>query len=195
MKVLLQSLLLLFSFALVFIWEQSPSADFNIQVIGFLIAAYVIISLIRSRQGKEIILGGSTGVFILNTIILLLIFGTGGLSSSFFFLIYFIIFALVFVFEPYTIASFCIGAILIFLPIALKDDVVGNFIKLGSVLLISPFALFFGREYQKSETEEAEIDKIKDDLKEVLVDPNNKLNKKAEAKLEDALTQAEKLKE
>ena len=55
-----------------------------------------------------------------------------------------------FVFEPYTIIAFTIGIVLIFIPEAIKGDAVGNFIRLGSIILISPLAFFFGRNIRKA---------------------------------------------
>lgn len=124
-----------------------------------------------------IFLGGPLSVFILNTIILLFIFSTGSIASSFFFLLYFVVFALVFVFDPITIAVFCASVIMVFLPDALKDDVTGNFIRLGSLLLVSPIAFLFGREYQKGadsddhlekEKVEGYVDEIEDTSKDLL---------------------------
>lgn len=205
MKVLLQSLLLLLSFALVFIWTNSPLAEFTVQIIGVLIGMYIVASFAGARRGKKLSFGGAFGIFSLNTIILLFIFATGGMSSSFFFLIYFIIFALVFVFEPYTIVSFCIGTVLLLLPIALRDDVTGNIIKLVSIVLISPLALFFGREYQKSEQDEYEAkgkitenieiaEKIDEDIEEVIEAEKGKLSKENIRKLKDAVIEADKIK-
>lgn len=166
MKILLQSLLLLLSFVLVFIWQQSPLANYTIQIIGFLIFIYVISTFAGTKKIKLIFLGGPLAVFILNTIILLFIFSTGSISSSFFFLLYFAVFALVFVFDPTAIIVFCAGVILVFLPDALKDDVTGNFIRLGSLLLISPLAYLFGKEYQREGKEEEKKEIVKEKVEE-----------------------------
>ncbi|OGH23334.1 MAG: hypothetical protein A2958_00200 [Candidatus Levybacteria bacterium RIFCSPLOWO2_01_FULL_38_13] len=191
MRLLLQSLLILFSFALVFVWQDSPLSGYTLQIIGFLIAVYIISSLAKSRKGKQISLGGPLGVFILNTIILLFVFATGGLSSSFFFLLYFVVLALVFIFEPYAVIPFVMGIVLIFLPSAIKDDVVANFIKLGSIVLISPLAFFFGREYQKSGQDEEAFEKIEEDVKDVLKSEKGKLEEEDVKKLEDVIEEAE----
>jgi len=134
-------------------------------------------------------------MFILNTIILLFVFSTGGLSSGFFFLLYFVVFALVFVFEPYTIIAFTIGIVLIFIPEAIKGDVVGNFIRLGSIILISPLAFFFGREYKKSGEREDAIESIEKDVKEVIKKEKVNLSKEDLEKLSDVVEETEKLRE
>ena len=195
MRVLLQSLLLLFSFALVFIWQVSPLSSYTLPIIGFLIVIYIISSLATTKRGKQISLDGPLGMFILNTIILLFVFSTGGLSSGFFFLLYFVVFALVFVFEPYTIIAFTIGIVLIFIPEAIKGDVVGNFIRLGSIILISPLAFFFGREYKKSGEREDAIESIEKDVKEVIKKEKVNLSKEDLEKLSDVVEETEKLRE
>ena len=195
MRVLLQSLLLLFSFALVFIWQASPLSSYTLPIIGFLIVIYIISSLAQTKKGKEISLGGPLGMFILNTIILLFVFSTGGLTSGFFFLLYFVVFALVFVFEPYTIIAFTIGIVLVFIPDAIRDDVVGNFIRLGSIILISPLAFFFGREYKKSGEREDAIESIEKDVKEVIKKEKVNLSKEDLEKLSDVVEETKKLRE
>lgn len=195
MRVLLQSLLLLFSFALVFLWQASPLSSYTLPIIGFLIVIYVVSSLATTKRGKQISLGGPLGMFILNTIILLFVFSTGGLSSGFFFLLYFVVFALVFVFEPYTIIAFTIGIVLIFIPEAIKGDAVGNFIRLGSIILISPLAFFFGREYKKSGEREDAIESIGKDVKEVIKKEKVNLSKEDLEKLSDVVEETEKLRE
>ncbi|OGH14044.1 MAG: hypothetical protein A3H50_03300 [Candidatus Levybacteria bacterium RIFCSPLOWO2_02_FULL_37_10] len=195
MRVLLQSFLLLFSFALVFLWQASPLSSYTLPIIGFLIVIYIVSSLAQTKKGKQISLGGPLGMFVLNTIILLFVFSTGGLSSGFFFLLYFVVFALVFVFEPYTIIAFAIGIVLTFMPEAIKGDVVGNFIRLGSIILISPLAFFFGREYKKSGEQEETIETIKKDVKDVIKKEGKKLSREDLEKLSDVVEETEKLRE
>ncbi len=161
MKFLLQSLSLLLSFVLVFIWQQTPLSGYTIQIIGFLTIIYLISSFVTSKKIKQISLGGPLEMFVLNIIILLFVFATGGISSNFFFLLYFLLFALVFVFQPETIVSFLIGIILLFLPDTLRDDVMNNFIRIGSLILVSPLAYFFGKGYQKASNQKKETEKNK----------------------------------
>jgi len=109
---------------------------------------------------------GPWGIFILNTVIFLLIFATGSLNSPLFFLLYFLGFGIAFVFEPAMTFVFALGAILIFIPDALKADTLVNLLKIGSLILISPLAFFFGLQYrandQKTEAIEALEERSKD---------------------------------
>jgi len=214
MKLVLQSLVLVLSFALVFIWEQTPLSNYTVQILGFLVVLYIIISarkksLPAGRQGQGFFTMGGDGpwgILILNTIILLLIFATGNISSSLFFLLYFLGFGIAFVFEPPTIFVFIIGAVLVFLPDALKGDTFGNFLKVGSLLLISPLAYFFGREYRKSDKQENDIealeertkeaaDTISEDVEEIIKNEKENLKQEDMEKLNEILEETEDLRE
>jgi predicted membrane protein len=149
---------------------------------------------------------GPWGIFILNTIILLLIFATGNISSSLFFLLYFLGFGIAFVFEPLAIFVFIVGAVLIFLPDTLRGDVFGNLIKTGSLLLISPLAYFFGKEYRKSDKQEGDIEAleeraaeaantISEDVEEVIRDEKANLKEQDVQKLNEILEETEDLRD
>jgi len=154
---------------------------------------YIISSFATAKKGKQISLDGPLGMFILNTIILLFVFSTGGLSSGFFFLLYFVVFALVFVFEPYTIIAFTIGIVLVFTPDAIKGDIFGNFLRLGSIVLISPLAFFFGKEYKKSGEQEDTIESIGKDVKEVVEKEKGRMSPEDLEKLSQVVEETEKL--
>lgn len=209
MKAVLQSILLLLSFGFVYIWQRSPLSQYTIQALGFLVFLFILISAKKGKKDPNPIslFGNSSWViFILNTIILLLVFSTGGFSSSLFFLLYFLGFGIAFVFEPITVFVFVIGAILTFLPQALIDNMAENLLKLGSLGLISPLAFFFGKEYIKGEKQEEEIEKIKErtkdaadtiskDVEEVMEDEKSNLKQKDVEKLNDILEETEDLRE
>ncbi len=207
MKLVLQALVLILSFALVFIWEQTPLSGYTIQTLGVLVVLYLVISARRKGQGFLTMGGdGPWGIFILNTIILLLIFATGSISSSLFFLLYFLGFGIAFVFEPPAIFIFIVGAVLVFLPDTLKGDTFGNFIKVGSLLLISPLAYFFGREYRKSDKQEGDIealeertkeaaDTISEDVQEVVRNEKQNLKQEDMEKLNEILEETDDLRE
>ncbi|MCL5435291.1 MAG: hypothetical protein M1405_02795 [Patescibacteria group bacterium] len=207
MRFILQALVLILSFVLVFVWQNTPLSGYTVQILGVLVVVYLIISARRKGQGFLTMGGeGPWGIFILNTIILLLVFATGSISSSLFFLLYFLGFGIAFVFEPPAIFIFIVGAVLVFLPDALRGDAFGNFIKVGSLLLISPLVYFFGREYRKSDKEEADIealeertkeaaDTISEDVEEVIKDEKANLKEQDVQKLNEILEETEDLRE
>ena len=207
MKLILQALVLTLSFVLVFIWEQTPLSDYTIQTLAVLVVIYLVIA-VRKKASGFLTLGGEGpwGVFILNSIILLLIFATGNINSSLFFLLYFLGFGIAFAFEPLAIFVFIIGALLLFLPDALKGDTFGNFLRVGSLLLISPLAYFFGKEYRKSDKQENDIealeertkdaaDTISKDIEEVMKNEKQSLKEEDVEKLNEILEETDDLRQ
>ncbi|MDO8658855.1 MAG: hypothetical protein Q7K55_09000 [Candidatus Levybacteria bacterium] len=205
MKLVWQSLLLIFSFVSVYVWQKTILSGYTIQIFGFFIFLYLIV-LFRKKGApvKRLSFSNneSSAIYILNTVILLLIFSTNGFLSALFFLLYFMAFGIAFVFEPLTVFVFVIGTILIFLPDALKNDVMKNLIMLGSLGLISPIAFFFGREYKQDEKKDEHInkleenakntsEKIKKDVEEILQE--EEINPNEAEKLKDILEQSNKL--
>lgn len=205
MKILWHFLVLIASFAIVFIWEQTPLADYTIQGLALLVIFYLLISFIRKKRNPQAQnFSGSSDIFILTTAILLLVSVTGNLYSPLFFLVYFLGFGITFIFEPASVFLYTVGAILIFLPEALKNGSLESFLRLGSIVLISPLAYFFGREYQDRETEEAEMeamterekdaaDTISQDVEGVLKNEQSNLKQEDVDKLNEILEEADDL--
>lgn len=205
MKFLLQTAVLILSFVIVFLWQTASLTDYTVSFLGILIVLYLVLS--SRKRGKGFLsMGGEGpwGIFILNTVILLLIFSTGSLNSPLFFLLYFLGFGIAFVFEPVITFVFVIGAILVFAPDAMKTDTVNNLLKIGSLVLISPLAFFFGREYRANDQKQEEIealeerskdaaDTISKDVEEVIKDEKANLKSEDVDKLNEVLEETEDL--
>lgn len=161
MKFFKESALILLAFLIVFVWQQTPLSQYTIQVLVGLALLYLLIT--ARRKGFSFIekTGDMASVFVLTIMILLLVFATGGLNSTLFFLLYFLSFGLTFAFDPSTVFVFTILVSLIFMPDALNNDVVGNFVHIGSLYLVAPFAFFFGREMKKDQVKPASTSKKK----------------------------------
>jgi hypothetical protein len=207
MKFLLQAAVLILSFVIVFVWHNSSLADYTVSLLGILIVLYMVLSL-RKRGKGFLNMGGEGpwGIFILNTVIFLLIFSTGSLNSPLFFLLYFLGFGIAFVFEPAMTFVFVLGAIMIFIPDALKTDTLVNLLKIGSLILISPLAFFFGREYRTNDQKEEEIealeerskdaaDTISEDIEEIIKDEKANIKSEDLDKLNEVLEETEDLRE
>jgi hypothetical protein len=207
MKFLLQTTVLVLSFVIVFLMSTLPLAGLTVPFLGFLILVYLLLSL-RKRGKGFLSMGGEGpwGIFILNTVILLLIFSTGSLNSPLFFLLYFLGFGIAFVFEPAITFVFVLGAILVFAPDALKTDIMTNLLKIGSLVLISPLAFFFGREYRANDQKEEAIealeerskdaaDTISEDVEEIIKDEKANLKSEDMDKLNEVLEETEDLRE
>lgn len=206
MQLLWQSLLLILSYGLAFAWENSPLSDYTIAALAVLIIIFLVSSI--SKQGIKfhyLEKNQSLSIFILNLIITLLIFSTGSFNSSFFFLLYFLAFGIAFVFEPLSVFVLILCISGVFLPQALQNDVFSNMLRLGSLILLSPLAYFFGREYKQREKEEDGFEKVKKTTKQVaekieqdalrvLTSQRDTLTKEDEAQLGNIVKEAEELK-
>jgi hypothetical protein len=207
MKILLQSLVLILSFVFVFVWKETPLISYTVPLSGLLIVLYILLSARKKGKGFLQMGGeGPWGIFFLNTVILLLIFSTGSIDSVLFFLLYFLGFGIAFVFEPSVTFVFVLGVILVFVPDAIKGDLLVNSLKLGSLLLISPLAFFFGKEYRKTDQQEETIealeertkeaaDTIAEDIEEVVKDEKESLKSEDMEKLNQILEETEDLRE
>lgn len=207
MKLITHILVLVVSFGLVFMWEQTFLSDYTIQALGVLIVTYLVISFIRRKKKLENAnFSGASDIFILNTAILLLISITGNLYSPLFFLLYFLGFGITFIFEPITVFIFALGTIAVFLPEAIKNGSIESFIRIGSVLLIAPLAFFFGKEYKDRDEQEEQITEMKEreedagktiakDVEEVITEEKEALKQKDVEKLNEILEEAESLRE
>jgi energy-coupling factor transporter transmembrane protein EcfT len=133
-----------------------------------------------------------------------LIFSTGAIDSTLFFLLYFLGFGVAFVFEPVVTFVFVLGVILVFIPDVIKGDLLVNSLKLGSLLLISPLAFFFGNEYRKNDKQTTEIEALEErtteaantisqDIEEVIKDEKTNLKSEDMEKLNEILEETEDL--
>lgn len=94
--------------------------------------------------------------------------------------------------EPYAVFIFLIGIIFLFVPEILPGIDITELARMGGLILISPIAYFFGREFQRREKLEKEVentaDKIIEEAKEAK-DSNilqDELNPEIDKILEDA---------
>ncbi len=201
MKFYKHSLLLLASFSIVFIWQNSQLAQYGVPFIGFLVFLFLLIS-IKNKQNLN--LGGPLNFFILNTILLLFIFSTGGINSNLFFLLYFLLFAAAFIMHPKSVFIIPISLIIIFWYQIFEGDVSANIIKMASISILSPLAYFFGIQFKKNDKDEDEILKTKEratssaddiakDVEQVIESGKEKLSGKEIEKLNDVLEETESL--
>jgi len=200
MKLLLHTLLIIASFLTIFIIEQTQLADYQIQIIIILIITYFFLSYISKKNtSQKPRFGGSSDIFILTVVVLLLVIATGSLYSPIFFLIYFLAFGIAFIFEPVAVFIFTFGAICLFMSEVLKNHAIESFIRIGSIILISPLAYFFGQQYrvvfQKTKTDQKKekiASLIKADVKDILK-TQEKLKGKTTLKLNDILEELDQL--
>ncbi len=146
MKLILQSFILIVTFLFIFTWEETVLSDYTIPMLAVLIIGLGITYFLYTKRSKDSNILQYIGVTILTIILFLIIGETGNLYSPVFFLIYFLGFGLALIFEPSIVFIFALGVVAITLPEALKNNSIESYIKLGSILAVSPLTYFFGRE-------------------------------------------------
>ena len=203
MKQYEQALLLAGSFLFVFVWQISEFSKYTIPVIGFFVFVFLLLSI---KNKHNINFGGALNFFLLNSVLLLFIFSTGGISSNLFFILYFLLFGAAFIMNPKFVFIYPIGVILIFYPEILQNDVTANLIKVGSIILLTPLAYLFGLQFRRNEEEADEIletkerevsaaDEIAKDVGEVIDSAKGKLSPEEMEKLNEILEETQDLRE
>jgi hypothetical protein len=200
MKTFKESVVITISISLIFLILNTPLISFTMPILGFIIifsTAYLILKR-RTRKGNDLFIGSYPEIASIIICLVLAISITGGIQSNLFFLLYFLLFGIAFLFEPLTIFVFVLGIGAIFLQQALTNDVFNNFMKLGSVLLLSPLAFFFGRELKSREEERRAIDEqteiILEDAEDLKSRPGQKTFEEEED-IDEIIETASELKE
>src|SRR3989338_664907 len=138
----------------------TPLSSYITYIVGFLIVLSLTYIFAKRKQNIAETFSNSF-VFIFVALIgtLLIIFLTGGIASPLFFLLYFLIFATPFMFEPFAVVIFFIGLMALFIVPAFENDVFSNMVRIGSIVFITPLAFFFGREFKKKGKENEKTNK------------------------------------
>ncbi len=142
---------------LTWLWTTTENLSFyTLQLVGLLILIYFLKNSLKQQKPTTTNLSNINkvlDVLILTSVILLLIFSTGGLSSPLFFLTYFLLFGISFLFEPKLSIAYSIIMIVFFGyqsgigPSSSLGESPHNLLRLFSLLLVSPLALFFGQQF------------------------------------------------
>lgn len=154
MKIVFESFVIILSTLIVFVILNSPLISYMSIILGLLILILILELLIRKkRKQQELFVGSYFQIFLVISIILLSIFITEGINSAIFFLLYFLLFGITVMYEPMIIFVFLACMLFLFGQQALENQIFSNMLKLGSLLLLSPLAYFFGREFKKKESQ------------------------------------------
>lgn len=157
MRLAAQTFTIIVSFLFIFIVVNTQLQLYTPYILALLIAFAIMFMVTKNRKNRirdkkeELFTGSNLEVFTITVGLLLMIFLTGNIQSNLFFLLYFLLFGIAFLFEPASVFIFSLGLIGIFLPPMFRDDVFGNAIKVGSLVLLSPIAFFFSRELKRRE--------------------------------------------
>jgi len=163
-KRIIQAMLLTLSVAISFIIAKSSFSDFLLQIVSLLLASYILLQFLSKkisfiRQNKLVI-----NFLLITIVIYTLIFSTGDLFSPIFFLIYFLLFGVALLLEPYS-ALFLSLISAVFFLFTTGKEFWQEVIQLSSIFLISPLALIFGNQYLKLQEEETKVELLKKEEK------------------------------
>lgn len=205
MKLILHSVVLALSFFAIFLQQQFAD-DYTIHILALLVIVYFVFTFLRRTNAKTSqrnkipeTISTSLDIFIVNAILMLLILQTGGLYSPIFFLVYFLCFGITFIFEPFTVFVFSLGVVSIFLPEVWVNHAITEFVKIGSLLVITPFAFFFGKEYktkellqQKAKDTQKQAQEVSKEVKDV-IESEKHISPETKSKLSDILKKIKKI--
>ncbi len=144
MKLFKQSIALSLSFLSVLIWQHTFLANYSLVLFGLLLIPYCIIA--KRRKNFDLvnsIQNDLVGLYIFNTLLVLLVMMSGNYQSPLFFLLYFLSFGMAFGYHPGLVFVFIAGILLLFLPDTFKDDQTRNILMLSSLIIVSLVAFFF----------------------------------------------------
>jgi hypothetical protein len=127
-------------------------SNYELQIIALLFIIYFISKKIIKNTTNGYLLESFLFVFVVTSIVN----STGGASSQFFFLLYFVIFALSLLLEPVTSVTTSLTYAIMYIMISSSSGF--SIIQIISLPLLTPFALYLGKEYQKINQQKKDID-------------------------------------
>lgn len=167
------SLFLALAVGLTYLWVKNPVLSFySLQLTAALILVYFFNFFLW--RGKQKI-NRQTLVFdtlIFTAVILLLVETTGGLQSPLFFLLYFLLFATSLLLTP-ELAFVLILVLFLFYFDQIWQNPTLNFLKFGSLALISPLSYILGRQYLRLAQEEKRVEILEAEIKTLENDIQN----------------------
>ncbi len=164
-KFLLHSFFLIAAVVLVFVWTNIPGLSvYTLQLIALFVIAYFVNQFFQRRKKQSLSrINLTLDAVVFTMVVLLLIASSGGLTSPLFFLIYFLMFGLALLFEPAITFSLALAMVLFFVLQPTKESPLEEAIQLLSLLLITPLAMFFGKQYLRVLEDEEKIKILKEE--------------------------------
>lgn len=148
-RILKHTLILGISFIFSFFWTTNKIFSlYTLQLTAFLIVIYLTFQAFFKRNSNLLKYKIIIDVSITSLIVFLLVFSTGSLFSPLFFLMYFLLFGVSLLFEPESAITLSLvaGIFFLFTP---KKDFLHEILQLSSLVIISPLAVIFGKQYLK----------------------------------------------
>jgi len=148
-RILKHTLILSASFIFSFFWATNEIfSQYTLQLTAFLVLIYLIFQTITKKNTDLLKFKILIDVSVISLVVFLLVFSTGALFSPLFFLMYFLLFGVSLLFEPESAITLSLvaGIFFLFTP---KKDFLHEILQLSSLVIISPLAVIFGKQYLK----------------------------------------------
>ena len=159
----LRSLLLSFTIIGVFAWTKSSALSaYNLQLTGALILLYFASRLFSRKVTQSLF----TATIVLISIVLLLIFSSGGISSPIFFVLNFLLFAIALLLAPSQATIASIILVSLFLWENYRQLTSPVIINLVSLILMTPLAVVFSKSYLNNLVAEGKITLLREEIKD-----------------------------
>jgi len=159
-KEIIHSLILIATIVLAFIFPKTNLANYELQITaGLFVILYLVKKLVVSQSSSSCLIES----VIFTLIIVGIVNSTGGVNSLFFFLIYFLLFSLSLLLEPIISITTTITLVVFFLLSVPQGQNWKNLLPIISLAFITPFAMFLGEEYKRSEKLEVKSEKLQED--------------------------------
>ncbi|PIQ72468.1 hypothetical protein COY13_04230 [Candidatus Roizmanbacteria bacterium CG_4_10_14_0_2_um_filter_36_35] len=159
-KEIIHSLILIATIVLAFIFPKTNLANYELQITaGLFVILYLVKKLVVSQSSSSRLIES----VIFTLIIVGIVNSTGGVNSLFFFLIYFLLFSLSLLLEPIISITTTITLVVFFLLSVPQGQNWKNLLPIISLAFITPFAMFLGEEYKRSEKLEVKSEKLQED--------------------------------
>lgn len=157
--------ILLFSIFIMWLWSSDPNlVIYNLQLTGVLSLVYFAIKFfLRDIDHKY---SDILSMAILNSICLLLIFSTGGITSPLFFLLDFLLIAIALLMDPSqaAVASVVIAGLFFWQNFETLNT--EKIINVASLLLMAPVAVLFSKTYIDNLKSKGRIEVLEDVIRE-----------------------------
>lgn len=158
----LRSVILSLIIVAVFAWTSTPSLNsYNLQLTGALILLYFASKIFFRRVTQSFF----TATIVLISIVLLLIFSSGGINSPIFFVLDFLLFAIALLLAPNQaiIASFMLVSIFLYQNYTHLTSAM--IIDLLSLVLMTPLAIIFSKTYLQNLQSAGKISLLQEAIK------------------------------
>lgn len=127
-----------------YFWSTNRAlTPYTLQLVGFLVIFYF---LSRPLTKTRIHLATGLDGLIFAVVTLILVYQTGGITSPVFFLLYILLFGLSLLFDPLITLTFALTLCFLFYHQVVD---INGFLEVVSLLIITPVALFFSKQYLK----------------------------------------------